>query len=547
MLNCWTFAIPSGALTLERGELGAILSLFAPVRFLQILFSLGRAASSVQTVTSRLFAIAPGEVPEPVIATTIGLTRVLPQELTGVRVRLIDVTVPTNAFESQTLNEQIATELLSGTSDSIIAYRNGKRLCESFMPVAVPPPVLAFYRLREGGTYLITGGFGGIGGVLARALAHIGKAQIVLVGRRSLSEVGSNSAQATAAHQMVSDLEQIGATVLQLTADISDPTQVARVFKDVESRFGRIRGVIHAAGISGGRMFMVPDQDSAQAILAPKLQGTIALLNHVVPHQPDFIVLCSSFAAVSGGVGQGYYAAGNAFIDAAAWFSRSHGIRATAINWPAWRDVGMAHSMVLPAELEHLKQASLSAGITSDEGVELFARILGTDLPQVIVPLFAPVAVPHHAAKPISAASGMAKPAAATLPASDRHEPVQLVTRTPTPIKVSGSSGSATGPIDEILVARLAGIWSAVLGVREVHLSDNFFELGGQSLMALQIVSQVSEQLPVELNFSDIFEHPTLEQFASVVYQRLVDEVAAMPDATIQTLSTKGEDYVPFR
>jgi acyl carrier protein len=95
---------------------------------------------------------------------------------------------------------------------------------------------------------------------------------------------------------------------------------------------------------------------------------------------------------------------------------------------------------------------------------------------------------------------------------------------------------SASSSIDEILVSRLAGIWSNVLGVPQIRATDNFFELGGQSLMALQIVSRIREQYPVELTLADVFENPTLGLFGSLVHQRLVDGVAALPDHTVQHL-----------
>jgi iturin family lipopeptide synthetase A len=491
LMNCWTAAVPPGALTVERGELGARISLVAPVRLLQAFAAAGRPVSSFHTVTGGLFAVSPGDVPEPVVAPALGLVRVLPQEVSGLRARLIDVAPPAGAVQARLLVEQLAAELASGAVEPVVAHRGGMRLCETFAPVAVPPPEAAGERLRAGGTYLITGGFGGIGGVLAKAIASVGRVQLALMGRSGLEK--------PAAQELVRELEGMGAAVLPLAADVADPAQVARAVSEVESRFGRIHGVIHAAGVPGGRMLLVPDSESAQTALAPKLRGTIALLNRVAPHQPEFFAMCSSFAAIGGGVGQGEYAAGNAFLDALASLARAHGVRAIAINWPAWRDVGMAHSMSLPPELEHLREASLSSGITPAEGVELFARILAADLPQVIVPPRAPVSAPA------------ARPLAAT--AQER-----------------AASPPAVGGVQEGLLSRLGGIWSAVLGVPEVGPSADFFELGGQSLMALQIVLRVGEQFPIELGLTDIFEHPRLEQFAAFVQQRLGGATAAPPE-----------------
>ena len=540
VVNCWTAATPPGPLTVERGEIGLTLSLFAPVFLLQALARAGRPPASIYAVGSRFFAVANGETPEPVIAPAMGLARVLPQEVGGLRARIVDVPMPGNAMEARILIEQITAELLSGATEPVIAYRGGVRLVESFTPVTVPSPAAAVDRVRAGGTYLITGGFGGIGGVLAKLIATAGKVRLVLAGRRGSGSAGDGTPYSLAAQQLVRDLEKLDAQVLTITADVSKPDHVVRMIQETETRFGRIDGVIHAAGVAGGGMLMVRNADAAEAVLAPKVRGTIALLNAIAPHRPDFVAMCSSFAAVGGGVGQGDYCAGNAFIDAVAWYGRSLGLRTLAVNWPAWREVGMVQSMSLPAELESLRQASLSTGITPAEGVELFARILAADLPQIIIPPLAPrepqprtgapPPVPVETARPATAAqvSPPPRPAMpeATLPPIATAAPPRSLD-----VPVAAPNG-----IDEILLSRLAGIWSNVLGVPGIRSSDNFFELGGQSLMALQIVSRIREQFPVELNLTDIFENPTLGRFGSLMHQRLVDGVAAMPDQTVRDL-----------
>ena len=76
----------------------------------------------------------------------------------------------------------------------------------------------------------------------------------------------------------------------------------------------------------------------------------------------------------------------------------------------------------------------------------------------------------------------------------------------------------------------MAEIWRHVLGVSEVKSDDNFFELGGHSLMALQIVSQVCERFPVQLDLSDIFQKPSLSAFAATLHSRLMEAVAEIPD-----------------
>ena len=548
IVNCWTSSIPPHALTVERGALGVLMSLTAPINLLQALTRARHHPTSVHTITNRLFAITGGETVEPVAAAAIGLTRVLPQELAGTQARIVDITPPESSIEARILIEQLATELMSDQAEPVVAYRAGTRLQESFVPLALPDPSVASDRMRSGGTYIITGGFGGIGGVLAKLAATAGKTRIVLVGRRGLADDSDESPHAESARQLVRALEQMGATVMPLSADMSKPAEVARVIRETEERFGRIHGVIHAAGVAGGGMLTVRDTEAAEAVLAPKVRGTIALLEALVSHQPDFIVFCSSFAAIGGGIGQVDYCAANAFLDAAATYARALGMRATSINWPAWREVGMVEAMTLPPELEHIREASLNSGITPAEGAELFARILAADLPQVIIPPFAPGSLPApvHAVRPAASVRESSR----ETPLNGSPAPAPVVRRSATtshsriefrdvsrPVALTLAShhadaGSLEGMTAQ-LESRLTEIWSGVLGVRGIKPTDNFYELGGQSMMALQILSRVCEQFSVELTLPEVFEHPTIAELGAFVWRRLVDRIAAMPDERV--------------
>ena len=501
LVNAWPLLMAPGVPTAERALEGVTLSYQGPLLLLRGLKAAQRGVAALDTLTRQLFPIHAGEWPEPLAAPALGLARVLPQELQGVRARVIDTALLPNADEAQRLVELLAAELQHPGPETVIAFRGAQRLAESFAPTALPPSPQAPV-LRPGGCYLVTGGLGAIGGVLAAALAQASAgAHLVLVGRRG--------AEGAEAHRVVAQLRAHGAEVLALAADVCDGAAMRDVVGVARARFGRIDGVVHCAGVAGGRMLMVPEGDACGRVLAPKVQGTLALLEAVAPQQPDFVLLCSSFAAVSGGMGQAEYCAGNAFVDAMAWTARAMGMRATAVDWPAWREAGMALAMELPPELEHLRSASLDSGISSAEGAALFLRVLQADLPQVVI---APRASAPHA-QPAPAAAAIAAPARPAAPASVEAAPPDL---------------------QRLLAERLGAVWSAVLGVAPPQPQDNFFELGGQSLMALQIVSRCGDQFGVALALTDVFDHPTLAGFAALIHQRMAERVAAMPDDEVR-------------
>jgi amino acid adenylation domain-containing protein len=67
--------------------------------------------------------------------------------------------------------------------------------------------------------------------------------------------------------------------------------------------------------------------------------------------------------------------------------------------------------------------------------------------------------------------------------------------------------------------ARLAEIWSQVLGVNQIGVHSDFFELGGHSLLATQVISRVRAILHVELPLRALFERPTISELARGVEQ----------------------------
>src|SRR5205807_8181096 len=119
----------------------------------------------------------------------------------------------------------------------------------------------------------------------------------------------------------------------------------------------------------------------------------------------DFLVFCSSATSLVGGVGQVDYCAANAYIDAFArdW-SRRSGTWTVAIDWDRWQNVGMAVDTAMPTDLARQRDALLGSGMTPDDGVEAFRRILAAcTVPQIAV-LTTPLAL--TAASPRDPATG---------------------------------------------------------------------------------------------------------------------------------------------
>ena len=147
-------------------------------------------------------------------------------------------------------------------------------------------------------------------------------------------------------------MEADGAEVLALGADAADAERMREVVRLARERFGRIDGVIHAAGISPGGIIEAKTPDAAARVLAPKVQGTRVLEELFGEERLDFLALFSSLSSVTGAFGQVDYCAANAFLDAFAHYHSSrYGTPTVAVNWDTWREVGMAVKAATPLGL----------------------------------------------------------------------------------------------------------------------------------------------------------------------------------------------------
>ncbi|TDP95213.1 SDR family NAD(P)-dependent oxidoreductase [Labedaea rhizosphaerae] len=282
----------------------------------------------------------------PEHATVAGIVKVVPLEVPALSVRHIDVD-PAGA-------RGVAAEVRRDPDELVVALRGGRRWVPDTESVSLPPAdtIRAF---RDEGVYVITGGLGGIGITLAEHLGAQHRAKLVLVSRSGLPpreewDVQVGPDRAGRAIAAIRRAEQAGAEVLVVAADVTDADAMRSVRDQALARFGRVDGIVHAAGLPGGGMAEVKDKDAALRVLAPKLAGTVALRAAFGDIDLDFVVLCSSVTALSGGFGQVDYCAANAFLDATARAADTWG-RVVSVNWGGWLEVGMAAESSAPAIL----------------------------------------------------------------------------------------------------------------------------------------------------------------------------------------------------
>ncbi|MEV5142752.1 SDR family NAD(P)-dependent oxidoreductase, partial [Streptomyces syringium] len=208
--------------------------------------------------------------------------------------------------------------------------------------------------VRPDGVYLITGGAGGIGRELAARLTERG-ATAVLTGRSPRPQPSAGR---------------------YLRADVTVPAEVSALVTDVLDRYGRLDGVVHAAGVLRDGLFTAKSAADVAAVLAPKVRGTV-LLHEATRHLDlDFFAVFSSVTGVAGNVGQSDYAAANAFMDA---YAREHGL--TSFAWPLWAEGGMRTDPAAEALFRRQGQVPLP----TTDGLDVFEQALTLAGTEVVV------------------------------------------------------------------------------------------------------------------------------------------------------------------
>lgn len=458
-------------------------------------------------VTNQLEDVTGCESLRPEKALLYGPLKVIPQEYPYLDCRMIDIELlmPDSVIRSK-LAKQVLAESQNDVDTSVMAYRGPYRWMQVFERYHHVSPIEN--RLKQGGVYFITGGLGGIGLTLAEYLARMLKAKLVLLGRSAMpareswpevmSENNKNSPHYSRIEK-IKQLEALGATILLLKADVSNLEELQAGVTQAWHQFGTIDGVIHAAGESSDQLMTAKTDKAMARVLAPKVSGMQALQTVFKNIPLDFMLLCSSLAAIAGGLSKTDYCAANAYLDASAHAAyRDSAFPVFSVNWDGWREVGMAADMSLQD----------GVGISPNDGVEVFQRIVnGPNVPQIAV---STIDLPTR----ISQSKNDLVAQSTMYAAEDKIE------RFPRPALQTAYKS----PENE-LEKSIAEIWQSLLGIESVGVDDNLFELGGDSLLGIQLLSRIRTGYSVDLHPADFFREPTIAALAAIVEEKLLDDI----------------------
>ncbi len=453
---------------------------------------------NLSLIGSGLFAVTGEEVIDPVAVAISGFLSVLAEEIPLLTVKILDTVSNNNPQHG--LAKMVARDLFNAELPEVMAYRGKHAFVRELQPVALAEPINtpANIPLKQQGTYLITGGFGGIGSTLATYLADQWQANLLLVGRTALPErnlwnhfISGKPAddKIVRAIELIKQLEQKGSRVVYFAADIGDYEAIRQVIQIAEHTLGEIHGVIHAAGTADGALATQRTQVKNDAVLHAKVRGTL-VLDAVFANKPlDFMVYCSSLNSLLPQAGQLAYVAANRFQNAVA--RSQHASRFTlAINWDTWTDVGMAaeyHQLI--ATRDGISSLPALPGITPAEGIHVFERALEIALPELLI---STVSLTDY------------------LQQQKTHREVKQLSF----IANKDINVEQAVVTTESLEGKIINIWSDHFNQNDIDVHTDFFTLG-DSIDAIQILEHINKTLDIKLASGALMDFPTIRKLTA--------------------------------
>ncbi|WAS96619.1 type I polyketide synthase [Nannocystis punicea] len=472
-----------------------------------------RDAARLWLVTRGAQAIG-GAPPEVGQAPLLGLARVVAMEHPELRCARVDLDPARPADEAALL----MGELLADAAEDEVAWRGATRQVLRLVRRAPEAGRSARpWAPRADGSYVITGGLGGLGLVTAAWLVERGARHLVLVGRAGVTSEEQREA--------IAALERRGAQVTVAQADVAVREQVARVLAEVPAP---LAGVVHAAGSLDDALLVQQDRRRLRAVMAPKIDGALHLdaLTRGLPL--DLFVLFGSAAGLLGAPGQGNYAAANVFLAALAHRRRAQGLAALCVDWGAFAEVGLAAASA--SRGERLAARGLRS-LSPAEGLAALGRLLDAGVTQAAV---LPFDLRQWAEFFPAAATSAMLSRLLTAPASARSGDGEALR----------AQLLRAGPEARValLLERLRDEAARVLRLPagELAVETPLTALGMDSLMGLELRNRIEATLGLRIPATLLWIYPTVTALAEHLAGLL-----AGPEATTTTRATPVEERAP--
>lgn len=400
--------------------------------------------------------------------------------------------------EEQTDNAEIVREVLYGNNTECVVNGN-----VHFQPELCLCKISSSEKDKSNnGVYLLTGGSGGLAGVLAEKLCDTAST-LILVSR---SGKHSNKLAMLAAEK--------GIALAHYSIDVNDELQMHALIKKLKSENLEPWCIYHLAGIADGNFFTEYDSQKAYDIFAPKTVGAYNVYQMAKQVGAQRLIFISSVSALIGTPGQSVYSAANAYMDAMAVHMQNDELKTISIQLPSVTHVGMAAKNAADYN-------SVFNTITPEQAVN---QIIDAQYRKTGIYCQAKLNYSFPLIKNLHwrlSRELRVKVARAASVNKDNKEKTDLV--------LFGREDCSYTETE----IKLAAIWQSVLDCESVDIDAGFFESGGDSVMAISMAQKISDSFEIKFDMSRLFKVNTVRELAALIDQTNIGEKYIIPYAPI--------------
>ncbi|MDT0444128.1 SDR family NAD(P)-dependent oxidoreductase [Streptomyces sp. DSM 41886] len=464
-----------------------------------------------------------GEVPTSVVQAQVwGLGVTAGLELAGRWGGLVDLPAE---FDGR-VGARLVGVLANGGEDQVAVRSGGvlgRRLERAGRPVVGE-------EWRPGGAVLVTGGTSGVGAITAGWVAERGAERVVLTSRSGPGAAGVAGLAASIAAS--------GAAVDVVASDVADREATGALLAWMDATGVGLSSVMHAAGLSSGKLVAEVEAADLSAMLSAKAGGAAVLDELTADRDLDAFMLFSSGAGTWGSGGLSAYAAANAYLDALCDSRRGRGLAASSVAWGLWAGVGMAASEGGDRLLHYGME-----GIDAERGMRALGQVLDAGEGAVAVAgfdwaQFVPTYTLHRPSPLLSALPEVRAILAAEAEPSVSADTSELTARL---------SGMPVGEQRQVLTDLVRSNAAAVLGhesAADVLPQRAFKDLGFDSSSAVELRNRLSAAAGVRLPSTMVFDYPNAAVLAEYIRGELVGSAESGSEGAVQVVAAAGGEPI---
>ena len=364
-------------------------------------------------------------------------------------------------------------------------------------------------KLRGDSTYLITGGLGGLGLLVARWMVEHGAKHLVLLGRSQPSDL---------AQRQLAELAAAGAKIVVKQADVAARQAMAQVVAEIEAALPPLAGVIHSVGVLEDGILQQQSWPRFAKVMDPKVLGAWNLHQLTKDRPLDFFILFSSVASLLGSPAQANHSAANAFLDGLAYHRQAMGLPGLSINWGTVSQVGQAAERGADVTMQ---QKGIGA-ITPERFLAALEILMHSSAIEVgVVPIDWSVLLSGATRSPFWADWQENSPTASSAASS--------------PEFLQQLRSAIPGEQRDLLIAYVRRQVAQVLRIvdpRSINLDVGFFDLGMDSLTSVELRNCLQTSLGCAMPSTVAFDYPTVRSLADYLTQQVLTDVAAQSNST---------------